>query len=81
MDKEQLPKTLGPGPEWREPQRGKKGRGDKKPQGRKSEVKPQEKNHLDGRRMRVQNSPILRIKNRKKRKSVNLVKKYRLSTR
>jgi len=43
LDKEQPPKTLGPGPEWREPQRGKKGRGDKKPQGRKSEVKPQEK--------------------------------------
>ena len=43
LDKEQPPKTLGPGPEWREPHRGKKGRGDKKPQGRKSEAKPQEK--------------------------------------
>ena len=43
LDKEQPPKTLGPGPEWREPQRGKKGRGAKKPQGRKSEAKSQEK--------------------------------------
>ncbi len=43
LDKDQPPKTLGPGPEWREPHRGKKGRGAKKPQGRKSEAKPQEK--------------------------------------
>jgi superfamily II DNA/RNA helicase len=43
LDKDQPPKTLGPGPEWREPQRGKKGRGAKKVQGRKSEAKSQEK--------------------------------------
>ena len=43
LDKEQPPKTLGPGPEWREPQRGKKGRGAKKPQGRRSEVRPEGK--------------------------------------
>ena len=41
LDKEQPPKTLGPGPEWREPQLGRKGRGAKKPQGRKSETKLQ----------------------------------------
>ncbi|MGB1736347.1 MAG: hypothetical protein ACPHGZ_07975, partial [Schleiferiaceae bacterium] len=43
LDKEQPPKTLGPGPEWRESLGGKKTRGAKKPQGRKSEAKPQEK--------------------------------------
>jgi len=43
LDKEQPPKTIGPGPDWREPQRGKKGRGAKKPQVRKSEAKPQQK--------------------------------------
>jgi superfamily II DNA/RNA helicase len=43
LDKEQPPKTLGPGPEWRESLGGKKPRGAKKPQGRKSEAKPQEK--------------------------------------
>jgi len=43
LDKEQPPKTLGPGPEWREPQRGNKGRGAKKPQVSKSVANPQEK--------------------------------------
>lgn len=43
LDKEQPSKTIGQGPEWSQTTRGKKGRGDKKPQGRRSDSKPQEK--------------------------------------
>ena len=80
LDKEQPPKTLGPGPEWREPQR-EKGRGAKKLQGRRSAVRPEGKNHQDLRRIKPLIRIILLMENRRKRKIENLVKRHRLSTR